>query len=84
MTGSLTKATLGFGKSNFRGYRGAAGRVCYLALELQESSNEATSFISEVPSSGASGRRIGWLLSDSTAFLDSFCCAGSFPFSFPY
>ena len=72
MPGSLTKATLGFGKSNFWGYRGAAGRVCCLALELQESSKEATSFISEVSSSGASGRGIGCLLSDSTVFLDSF------------
>ena len=34
MTGGLTKATLGFGKSNFWGYFGAAGRVCCLALEL--------------------------------------------------
>ena len=70
--GSLTKATSGFGKSHCWGYLGAAGRVCCLALEQQESSEEATSFISKVSSSGTSGCGIGWLLSDSAIFLDSF------------
>ena len=50
-----------------------------MALELQEFSKEATSFISEVSSSGASGRGIGWSLSESAVFLDSFRLCGQLP-----